>query len=424
MLTKENNETISRIGPGTPMGEVMRRYWMPAMLSEELEEIDGPPKRVRLLGEDLVAWRDSEGKIGLMQNSCPHRGASMFFGRNEEAGLRCVYHGWKFDITGACVDMPNEPAESNFKHKIKATAYPAEERGGVIWAYMGPADKQPPLPGYEWARLPKGHSFISKTFEDCNWLQALEGGIDSSHSSFAHRTFSNDKATGLRSFRNRSTAPRLEVVTTLWGYTYASLRHLQEENQDYVRCYQFVMPFQQMRAGGIEGMVDRVWVNGHLWVPIDDYNTYAYNFQYARDGGPMDKQQWLNNEHGAGRGPQDFLPGPDYKLIANSSNDWQIDRTMQKNINFTGITGTNTQDFALQVTMGPVYDRTKEHLGSADTAIIAARRLLLKAVADVQAGHDPQGNRGEGDYARPAENVIGGDVLWTEFFAKEVVTAS
>ncbi len=423
MLTTENNELISQVGPGTPMGAVMRRYWMPAMVSEELREPDGTPVRVRLLGEELIAFRDSQGHIGLVANACPHRGASMFFGRNEESGLRCVYHGWKFDVEGTCTDMPNEPAESNFKHKIRIAAYPCEEKGGVIWAYMGPAEKRPPLPGYEWMRLPDGHRHISKTYEDCNWLQGLEGGIDSSHSSFAHRTFANDSPTeGYLSYRARSTAPRLEVMNTGWGYTYASIRHLNEENQDFVRCYQFVMPFQQQRAGGIgRGDQRRGMVNGHMWVPIDDRSQYVYNFQYPMDGGPLDKDMWLNQEHQAGRGLQDFLPGPKYELIKNPRNDWEIDRDVQRTINFTGITGTNTQDFALQVTMGPVYDRTKEHLGSADTAIIAARRLLLQAMRDVEAGGDPLGSQGEGNTCRPAEEVIPVGLTWTEHFLPQLV---
>ncbi|HEU0166216.1 MAG TPA: Rieske 2Fe-2S domain-containing protein, partial [Chloroflexota bacterium] len=156
MLSKEDNELITRVGRGTPMGEALRRYWIPAILSEELPGPDSDPLRVRLLGEDLVAFRDSNGQVGLIQNNCPHRGASLFFGRNEEAGLRCVYHGWKFDTTGQCVDMPNEPAESNFKNKVKATAYPCREIGGVVWTYMGPAHKQPPVPNYVWLRAPEG----------------------------------------------------------------------------------------------------------------------------------------------------------------------------------------------------------------------------------------------------------------------------
>src|SRR4051794_13697133 len=173
MLSKENNDLITRVGLGTPMGQTMRRYWMPAALASELPEPDCPPVRVRLLGEDLVAYRDTNGQVGLIQENCPHRGASLFFGRNEEAGIRCVYHGWKFDTSGACVDMPNEPPESNFKHKVRATTYPTAEKAGIIWAYMGPPEKQPPVPNLEWMRAPEGWCRVSKTFQDSNFLQGL-----------------------------------------------------------------------------------------------------------------------------------------------------------------------------------------------------------------------------------------------------------
>src|SRR5438067_4559181 len=187
MLSAEDNALLTYSGPGTAMGALMRRYWIPCLLSSELPEADCPPLRTTLLGESLVAFRDSQGRVGLLDEHCAHRGASLFFGRNEECGLRCVYHGWKFDLEGHCVDMPNEPAESNFKHKIQHAAYPCEERGGVIWTYMGPAHKRPALIDLEWMRLPAGHSFISKTYEECNYLQGLEGGVDTSHSSFLHR---------------------------------------------------------------------------------------------------------------------------------------------------------------------------------------------------------------------------------------------
>src|SRR5438094_177608 len=189
MLSPEENELLCHVGPGTPMGDLMRQYWIPALLPSELPEPDGPPIRVRLLGENLVGFRDSAGRVGLLAHSCPHRGASLFFGRNEEEGLRCVYHGWKYDVTGQCVDMPSEPAESNFKHKIKATAYPCVERNGLIWVYMGPPEKQPELPQLEWAVLPSTHRYTNKWIQSCNWAQGLEGNIDSSHVSFLHKWF-------------------------------------------------------------------------------------------------------------------------------------------------------------------------------------------------------------------------------------------
>ena len=178
MLSKEDNELITQTNAGTPMGNLIRRYWMPALLSEEIPAPDGAPVRVKMLGEELVAFRDSQGRIGLVGEHCAHRGTSLFFGRNEECGLRCVYHGWKFDTAGACVDMPNEPAENNFKDKIHITSYPTLDQGGVIWAYMGPAEKQPESPGMEWSRAPDQYRAVSKTFEYANYAQAVEGGID------------------------------------------------------------------------------------------------------------------------------------------------------------------------------------------------------------------------------------------------------
>src|SRR5215217_5741242 len=186
MLSKQRNERITQTGPGTPLGEAFRLYWMPALLSEEIPEPDCPPVRIGLLGEKLVAFRDTNGKVALVAENCPHRGASLFFGRNEEAGIRCVYHGWKFDTQGNCIDMPNEPADSDFKHKVRALAYPTQERGGVLWAYMGPAADIPGLPELEWTRVPASHRYVTKRLQMCSFLQNVEGEVDSSHVSFLH----------------------------------------------------------------------------------------------------------------------------------------------------------------------------------------------------------------------------------------------
>src|SRR3984893_3224946 len=189
MLSQEENELITRVGPGTPMGELFREYWLPAMLSEELPAADSDPLRVLMLGEQLIAFRDSKGQIGLLANNCPHRGASLFFGRNEEAGLRCVYHGWKFDTAGNCIDMPNEPAESDFKTKVKAEAYPTRERGGIVWISMGTRSEAdlPPLPDLEGNMLPYEQGGIGIFQRECNWMQALEGDIDTAHVGFLHQ---------------------------------------------------------------------------------------------------------------------------------------------------------------------------------------------------------------------------------------------
>jgi phenylpropionate dioxygenase-like ring-hydroxylating dioxygenase large terminal subunit len=186
MLSAADNDYMCRVGPGTPMGNLMRQYWLPALISTELPEPDCAPTRLRLLGENLIAFRATSGVVGIVANACPHRGASLFFGRNEEEGLRCVYHGWKFDVTGQCVDMPSEPAESNFRSKVRAIAYPTQERGGVIWCYMGSREVLPPLPDLEPNMQPDGQYSVQKVFRDCNWVQGLEGDIDTSHLAFLH----------------------------------------------------------------------------------------------------------------------------------------------------------------------------------------------------------------------------------------------
>lgn len=216
MLSVQENETITRVGPGTPMGELMRRYWQPTLLSWELPEPDCAPVRIRLLGEDLVAFRDTSGRVGLVGEWCAHRRTSLWLGRNEENGLRCVFHGWKYDVTGQCVDMPNELPEYDFREKVCIKAYPMQELGGVIWAYMGPKEKQPPPPSFEWTRQPETHRHVSKALEECNWLQALEGGLDSIHTSFLHRRFGGDRP-GLEGLRAQATAAKLDVQMTPYG---------------------------------------------------------------------------------------------------------------------------------------------------------------------------------------------------------------
>lgn len=390
MLKKEDNERLCRTGPGTPMGEVFRRYWIPAILTEEVPEADCPPVRVTLLGEDLVAFRNTEGKVALLDAYCPHRRAHLFWGRNEECGLRCVYHGWKFDAEGNCVDTPNEPDDSNFKHKVKLTSYPTWEKAGIVWTYMGPKDEQPSFPDYEWLRAPETHVQVSKTFEGCNWLQALEGGIDTSHSSFAHNNNIQDK----KSMRSRATNPKLEVEKTNYGFKYVGIRDLKDDG-NYIRAYQFIMPAQQMRGQMIKwhdgSREDYPTIRGHVWVPIDDESVWVWNFKYTTEASiPLDPEFAHQQEVLFGRGPEDVLPG--YRLKRNPSNDYLIDREVQRTKTFTGIEGINTQDYALQETMEkPFADRSKERLGTADLAIIAARQMLLEASREVENGKQPKG---------------------------------
>jgi nitrite reductase/ring-hydroxylating ferredoxin subunit len=419
MLSKEENERITRVGPGTPMGKLMRRYWMPACLAEELPEPDCPPVRVRLLGEDLVAFRDTQGRIGLLDEFCPHRLASLFLGRNEECGLRCVYHGWKFDVTGQCVDMPNEPPEYRFESKIRLTAYPAFEHAGLIWAYLGPADKQPPLPDMEWMRAPATHRFVSRTREEANYLQAIEGGIDSVHSSFLHNNNLADKDL----YRTIGSSARLEVERTDYGFRYASMRDVGEDGQ-YVRMYQFVVPFYQMRASMLEGRKGArpakiPQLRGHMWVPMDDHNTMVYNYTTSIDADkPLSPEYIEQQERNLGRGPG----GENVERTRTRANNWLIDRQMQKTVNFTGIPGVNTQDLAVQESMGPIVDRSREHLGSTDRAIITCRRVLLEAIGDIEEGVDPLGldPRVYRD-VRPAETILPPGASWREVADKLLV---
>jgi phenylpropionate dioxygenase-like ring-hydroxylating dioxygenase large terminal subunit len=421
MLTYEENELVTKTGPGTPMGEAMRRYWIPALLSRELPEPDCPPVRVQLLGERLVAFRDTQGRIGLLDEFCPHRRASLWLGRNEESGLRCVYHGWKFDVAGTCVEQMNEPEDCSFAHKIRTTAYATLEMGGVIWAYMGPREKMPPPPSFEWTQVPESHRHVSKVVEECNWLQALEGGIDTSHAPILHRTISattSKAGVPLLGPFVRGKAPMLEVDVTDYGYRYAGIRPL-EEGQTYVRTYHYVMPFTQIRPQQFRfpGSGERPKIAGHFWVPMDDNNCTVWNWMYSFRDEPLTEEDRL--ERGNGNGP-DHVDQTTFRSLRHKGNNWLIDRQVQKTDTFSGIDGINTQDRAVQESMGPVVDRSKEHLGPADRAIIVARRLLLQAVKTVSEGGDPPGTGSSYYQARAIERILPQGVAWRDALLPEM----
>jgi len=388
MLNAANNEAITRTGPGTPMGEYLRRFWIPALGSHELAAPDCPPLRVRLLGENLIAFRTTFGEVGLVQNACPHRGASLFFGRNEEEGLRCVYHGWKFDTTGACVDMPSEPAESNFKTKVHATAYATTERGGIVWAYLGRAELRPELPHYEWTLVPEGHVRISRRVQECNYLQAIEGGIDSSHVPFLHGVLDPVR----RSAPNQmylygDTAPRLRVTRTPYGFAYGAERNA-EADSFYWRFTPFLFPFFTVIPGFTitpETPTDvdprQLTYSGHGWIPMDDENCWMFTYSW-NSGRPLAEDEGH---------PAHFveLDPRTRKATVNASNDYQIDREVQRTTTFTGIANGSLQDGAVQESMGPIFDRAKEHLGTSDFAIITLRNMYLEGVREVLEGGEP-----------------------------------
>ncbi len=424
MLKPEDNDRVTLVGRGKPAGEMFRRYWQPALLSEELPEADCPPVRVRLLGEDLIAIRDTNGQVGLLDAYCPHRRAPMFYGRNEDCGLRCVYHGWKFDIAGDCTDMPSEPADTPLKAKVKIASYPVHEKGGIIWTYMGPRETMPAPPDYEWLRAPATHRHVSKTFEDCNWLQAMEGGLDTAHSSFVHNDFIGNS----NSLRNQDRAPRLEVETTPYGYYYVSTRSLLD-GTSYVRMYHYMMPNQQMRSGTVNfvaglGKDDphaTPKLDGHLWVPIDDEHTYVYNWTCAYDANVDFRHEYVEKwENFMGRGKADLIPGT-YKLQRNASNDYMIDVELQRTKTYSGIKGINTQDYALQEGMGPIVDRSKEFLGTSDRAIVTSRRMLLDATRQVERGERPPGaDPATHRDVRPHDRILKAGENWKEVFPPEM----
>ena len=400
MLSKIDNDTVCRVGPGTPMGTLMRQYWVPALLSGELPQPDSDPVRVVLLGEQLIAFRNTNGEVGLIDNHCPHRGASLFFGRNEEAGLRCVYHGWKFDVRGSCIDMPNEPAESDFKTRVKAVAYPTRERNGLIWAYMGPRETPPPLPDLEANNLPEGEYTVSAIQRECNYLQGLEGDIDTSHFGFLHFGAADPESAEPGTFQYytlKDRAPRYEVVDTEFGSMYSAYRPA-EPGTVYHRIGLFLFPFWTMIPTGVLGHQ----IIARAWVPMDDDHTMFFSLTPKVRGVERAVQPGMelhaNTSDWFGR----------FRMVSDISNDYRIDRDWQRNGgDYTGIAGIHTQDQAVTETMGPIYDRTQEHLASSDVMIIRTRRRLLNAAqALTQDGTLPPGADQPDFYRQRSGGVI------------------
>ena len=388
MLRKEVNDLLTQTGAGTPMGAMFRQYWIPALHAEELPENDCPPVRVKLLSERLIAFRDSDGKMGLIDEFCAHRGVSLWFGRNEEGGLRCPYHGWKYDVTGQCIEVPSEPEESGFCEKIKLAGYPLVKIGDILWAYMGEKDKQPPLPEWEFATVPAEQTFSSKRWQECNWLQAMEGGIDSSHVSWLHSgDLKSDplfKGAAGNKYNQQDKKPFFEVVDSDGGL-YIGARRNAEEGHYYWRITQWVMPSYTM----IPPRGDHP-VHGHFWIPIDDENCWAWSFDYHPVRAlTKDERQAMIDGHGV---HVKYTPGT-YRPLANKDNDYLMDREAQKRgETYSGIAGIGMQDASLQESMGPIVDRSKENLVSTDNGIIMARHRLRKAaVALRDKGEVPQG---------------------------------
>jgi phthalate 4,5-dioxygenase len=381
MLKREDNELLTRVGPGTPMGELFRRFWLPALMPSELPNPDCPPVRLRLLGEDLVAFRDSKGRIGILHERCAHRRASLFYGRNEDCGLRCVYHGWKYDVDGNCVDQPSEPPESSYKHKIKQVSYPAREWGGFIWAYMGPADQMPELPELEWARLSDGQRWQAKWLYEANFAQGIEGELDSCHTGFLHDTATPaaDMTANMAKaseYWATDKAPKLTVEQTDYGFYYGSRRNY-PGNQYYWRVTQWLLPCFAIIPMPAWPMSCRAYV------PIDDESTLVFNTTYNPEA-PLTSEDLKPLNSGLGPAPK-LIPGT-FLPALNARNAYGINRETQRTRNFTGIEGINNQDRAIVESMGPVCDRWNEHLGTSDIAVIAMRRHMIEAAKSLKAG--------------------------------------
>jgi phenylpropionate dioxygenase-like ring-hydroxylating dioxygenase large terminal subunit len=391
VLSAENNELLTRVGAGTPMGAFMRLHWLPVLLSRNLPENDGPPLRIRVLGEDLVAFRDSAGAVGVLGNHCPHRRASLCFGRNEEGGLRCPYHGWKFDVAGRCVDMPNEPSDSAAKTKVRQKAYPVVERNGVVWMHMGAATNLPPLPEVEWNLVDASHIHLSLRVQECNWLQALEGEIDSSHAPFLHSRVDGKGAEARAPmYRIADRSPSFQVEDTDAGVMIAA-RRTASETLHYWRVNQFLLPFYTI----VPPSSAAPELNGHAWVPIDDEHTLCLNFTYQPDS-PLSAARRTKLEKGgretAHPSADDVttIPAAPYPWCwpaFNRSNNYQIDWQAQKHTYFSGVPRLWAQDASCQESMGAVVDRRYEHLCASDIGIVRVRRRLLHAA---QAYRDSQ----------------------------------
>jgi phthalate 4,5-dioxygenase oxygenase subunit len=387
-MNKEMADTLVHTGPGTLMGKLMRRYWVPILLSSEIAEPDCPQVRVQILGEKLLAFRDSDGQPGLIDEFCSHRGVSLYFGRNEENGIRCAYHGLKFTRSGECVDVPSAPQAC--KH-MGIKAYPCIERGGLVWAYMGPKDKQPAFPEVEWCVLPESHVFVSKRLQECNYLQAMEGGIDTSHVSYVHRYEVDDDplhaGTKANDYIKADGNVIFDIEKTDYGLALYGRRN-GEPDSYYWRVTQWLFPwFTLIPPFGEHAL------GGHVWVPIDDHNCWAWsiNFQPHR---PLTAEERSHLAEGKGihcdYEPGTDVPGGTFRPKANKDNDYLIDRVAQKEKRaYSGVFGFAMQDASLQESMGSVQDHEKEKLLPTDRAIVMARRMLHDAAVGLEQGIEP-----------------------------------
>jgi phthalate 4,5-dioxygenase oxygenase subunit len=421
MLSKEENDLLCRVEGAAPMGQLMRRHWTPVCLVEEVSAPDGAPVKARLFGEDLVVFRDTKGRVGVMDEYCPHRRVSLVLGRNEDCGLRCLYHGWKMDVEGNVLEMASEPAASSMAEKVKHLAYPTKEWGGMVWAYMGPADTVPAFQPPAWAPTADAMVSIAKVLIPCNWAQILEGAIDSAHSSSLHssdmvpaRVGSAEATDKLWLRPSTDKAPRMQVQRTGYGFRYAAVRRpiANAATHDYVRSTVFVAPATALIPP------NNLYNIANVNVPMDDTNTAFYFIAWGHPAQTPETETWrkfLGQRIGVDL-------DQDYRPLRNRANLFWQDRQAMNAGNFTGISGFPNQDLAMWVTMGAIADRSNDRLGASDVAIVEFRRQMLAAV---QAFRDGAAAIGTGDDSIPADvcafqAIVAKTVDWRDYQAKYV----
>lgn len=395
-VNKEMSETLTRVGPETRMGNLLRRYWVPALMSSEIAEPDGPQVRVQLLGEKLLAFRNTDGQASLISEFCSHRGVSLFFGRNEENGIRCAYHGLKFNSAGQCVDVPSAPQACARMH-IKG--YPCIERGGIVWTYMGPADQQPELPELEWCTLPAEHVYVSKRLQYSSYLQAMEGGIDTAHVSYVHRyeVDSDPMHKGVKALDYIKADGNVvfEIEKTPFGLSLFGRRN-GEPDSYYWRVTQWLFPWFTL----IAPFGDHA-LGGHIWVPIDDHSCWAWSINWQPNR-PLSQEELDAMKAGMGIHVEYEAPGS-FVPAANRENGYQMDRVAQKEHRaYSGVFGFSAQDYSLQESMGSIQNHEAERLLPTDKAIVMARRMLHEAALGLEEGLMPPALDSSQQRVRPA----------------------
>ncbi len=407
MLSPQDNELLTRSGRGTPMGEFLRRFWMPALLSEELPRPDGEPRHVTLMGEQLLAFRTTDGTVGLVDPVCPHRGADLWFGRNEEGGLRCAYHGWKFDATGRCLDAPTAPPELRMHERIRIAAYPTREWGGIVWAYLGPVEAMPPLPMLEFGLLPPAQRFVTKKWQDCNWVQCAEGALDTAHFSFLHRVIAADAASavgmmkhaaiGAQAVRNDRVRwvmddprPVYEVDESPVGLVLGGVRKA-DGDERYWRIAQYLLPTHAYAPNAFPGEP----FHGQTFAPATDTGCWIYTYSWNPE------RPYTEEELASFRGGHSVHAqvDADYMPLRGRHNRYLIDRDEQRRASYTGIRGVSEQDAAIQDSQGAIADRTREHLTPTDAGLVRFRRLMLEGARALAQGVEPAAVRRPQAYA-------------------------